>query len=352
MLNFAAQVNSINDFVGWNQRNDLVLSPDYQRRQVWSPVAKSFLIDSILKGFPLPQFFIREKILVREMRTMHEVVDGQQRIHAILDFVDGRFTVKAIHNEEYCNKTFLELPEDAQQKFLEFPLCVNVIRSSNDRDIIEVFSRVNTYSVRLNNQELLNALFLGAFRNRIMELSGSYFEYWKRNAIFTTQGMSRMKEVELTAEIAATILRGRLLDGKKGLRDVYRDYDAAFEEYDELATRFKNISEELEVLAQDEFPNMELRRPPLFYSLFMAVYDITYGLGSPLDGRSIDLNSTIDASAAHDVLFELDAALQKDEVYTTKYDEFVRACSSSTDKIPQRTIRHRIMTELLKQCLR
>ena len=352
MLEFLAQVYRINDLVGWNQRKELVLSPDFQRRQVWSPVAKSFLIDSILKGFPLPQFFMREKVLVREMRTTREVVDGQQRIRAILDFVDNRFTVKEVHNKEYCGKPFLELPDDVQQKFLSFPLCINVIQSSEDRDILEVFSRVNAYSVPLNNQELLNAKFLGAFRNRITELSGLYLEYWKRNAIFTTQGFSRMKEVELTAEIAATILRGELLDGKKGLQDVYRTYDMAFDQYDELATRFGNITEELEILAQDEFPDMELRRPPLLYSVFMAIYDLTYGLGSSLDARSIDLNSIINASAAHNVLLELDAALQKDESYATKYDEFVKACTSSTDKISQRTIRHRILVELLSPCLR
>ena len=352
MLNFSVKPCSINDLISWNQRKELVLSPDFQRRQVWSPMARSFLIDSILRGFPLPQFFVRERVLVREMRTIREVVDGQQRMRAILDFVDNRFTVKEVHNKEYCGKPFLELTDDIQQAFLSFPLCINVIQSSELRDILEVFSRVNAYSVPLNSQEQLNAKFLGAFRNRITELSGLYLEYWKRNAIFTTQGFSRMKEVELTAEIAATILRGELLDGKKGLEGIYRDYDTTFDQYDRLATRFGSITAEIEILAQDEFPDMELRRPPLFYSVFMAIYELTYHLGSPLDDQLIDLNSMIDASAAHNVLLELDAALQKDEPYATKYDEFVEACSSSTDKILQRTTRHQILVELLKQCLR
>jgi len=73
MLKFQAQVYRINDVAGWHDRRELRLAPEFQRRKVWSPRGKSFLIDSIVRGMPLPQFFIREIVLLREKRTVREV---------------------------------------------------------------------------------------------------------------------------------------------------------------------------------------------------------------------------------------------------------------------------------------
>ena len=72
MEKFQPQIYRINDILSWSERKELVLSPKFQRRTVWSPRGKSYLIDSILKGFPIPPFFIREKILVRERKTVRE----------------------------------------------------------------------------------------------------------------------------------------------------------------------------------------------------------------------------------------------------------------------------------------
>lgn len=52
---FISQVYRINDVLGWAERNELVLSPSFQRRRVWSRQGKSYLIDSIVRGMPIPQ---------------------------------------------------------------------------------------------------------------------------------------------------------------------------------------------------------------------------------------------------------------------------------------------------------
>jgi hypothetical protein len=76
--------------------------PGFQRRN-WTLKGKSLLIDSILRGMPLPQFFIRETVLPKEKRTVREVVDGQQRLSAVLSFIEGGFTVLPIHNREFAS---------------------------------------------------------------------------------------------------------------------------------------------------------------------------------------------------------------------------------------------------------
>ncbi|MCH8309768.1 MAG: DUF262 domain-containing protein, partial [Chloroflexi bacterium] len=158
---FHAQVYRINDLVGWADRNELVLSPSFQRRQIWTRQGKSYLIDSIVRGMPIPQFFIREIVHTRERRTVREVVDGQQRISTILDFVAGKFSILRSHNPELSGMRYAELPEHIQRTILSFPLSVNILTTGDDAEVPEIFSRINSYSVTLTRPENLKATYTG-----------------------------------------------------------------------------------------------------------------------------------------------------------------------------------------------
>jgi hypothetical protein len=59
---FDSRVYSINDFIEWDRQNSLELNPAFQRRSVWSATAKSYLMDTIIRGKPIPKFFIRQKL--------------------------------------------------------------------------------------------------------------------------------------------------------------------------------------------------------------------------------------------------------------------------------------------------
>ena len=61
MKRYDSRVYSINDFLNWNNHNQLELNPIFQRRSVWNESAKSYLIDTILRGKPIPKVFIRQK---------------------------------------------------------------------------------------------------------------------------------------------------------------------------------------------------------------------------------------------------------------------------------------------------
>ena len=70
MKNFDSRTYSINDFIEWDDRGQLEISPKFQRRSVWSPQAKSYLIDTILKDKPLPKilglhFFLGDGFFAR-----------------------------------------------------------------------------------------------------------------------------------------------------------------------------------------------------------------------------------------------------------------------------------------------
>lgn len=76
----------INDFNNWHHRNELVLQPKFQRRRVWSDNARSSLIDTILRKLPIPKLYMREQIDIAGHRTLREIVDGQQRLAAVIDY--------------------------------------------------------------------------------------------------------------------------------------------------------------------------------------------------------------------------------------------------------------------------
>ena len=154
MKNFDSRTYSINDFIEWEERKQLEISPKFQRRSVWSPQAKSYLIDTILKDKPLPKIFIRATTDPKTRRTVREIVDGQQRMRTILSFVKDGFRISKIHNEEFGGMTYSELPEDVQTEFLKYELSVDLLLDLPDRDILDIFARLNTYSVSLNKQEL------------------------------------------------------------------------------------------------------------------------------------------------------------------------------------------------------
>ena len=100
MKNFDSRTYSINDFLEWHDKGQLVLSPKFQRRSVWTDNAKSYLIDTIVRGKPIPKVFIRQSINVSSRQSIREIVDGQQRLRTIISFLNDGFVINKRHNQE------------------------------------------------------------------------------------------------------------------------------------------------------------------------------------------------------------------------------------------------------------
>src|SRR5438132_3719561 len=71
-------------------QGQLQLAPPFQRNAVWPPAAKAYLIDTILHDQPVPLFFLQRTASAQSGRIAYTVIDGQQRLRAIFDFIDGR----------------------------------------------------------------------------------------------------------------------------------------------------------------------------------------------------------------------------------------------------------------------
>src|SRR5947209_8494775 len=111
---------SVRDFEEWHEKDELVLAPKFQRREVWSPKARSYLVDTIIRGKPIPKIYMRQDTNPKTRRTTREIVDGQQRLRTILTYINDGFKISRTHNEDYGGKFFSQLDTATQKDILRY----------------------------------------------------------------------------------------------------------------------------------------------------------------------------------------------------------------------------------------
>jgi hypothetical protein len=330
MKSFDSRTYSINDFVEWERQKQLELNPAFQRRPVWSEKAKSFLMDTIIRGKPIPKFFIRQKINVTTRTSVREVVDGQQRLRTILSFVKDGFVISRSQNPEHGGKRFSQLDEDTQSHVLAYEIAVDLLINLPDKEVLDIFSRLNSYAIILNEQEKLNAEYFGPFKILADSIGRNYTEFWTANSILTPKQILRMAEVSLVADLLIAMIEG--LRAKKRIRVLYKQYEAKFEHDTELLT--ENFDRVMTVIS-NLFPNglkgSEFSRPYLFYSLFTAVYHCVCGLKG-LDVPRPDLSSPLHIEIARNGLERVEElfAHQGDPDLTPDQRKFLTDSSRAT----------------------
>ncbi|WP_438859951.1 DUF262 domain-containing protein [Achromobacter spanius] len=156
-------------------------SPTYQRRLRWTTKKRSLLIESFLLNIPVPPIFLFEHDY-----NEYEVIDGRQRLETIRDFLANNFALTGLEYwPELDRKRFNDLPTVLQRGLLRRGLPAVVLlaetrdSTEDDLDVRRVlFDRLNTGGIRLNPQELRNALYPGSLNALLIRLA--------RSAPFTT----------------------------------------------------------------------------------------------------------------------------------------------------------------------
>ena len=328
MRTFKPRAFSISDLYDWYNQSppQLVLNPKFQRRAVWTPQSKSYLINTILLGLPLPIFFLRQNTDPQSKKTIREVVDGQQRLRAIFDFIDNGFQLRKAQNEKYGGCYFSELPPDVQSDFLSYELTVNVLVDLDDKDVLDIFARLNSYGVKLNKQELINAKYFGYFKQTVYSLGFDFTKYWELNKLFSSANIMRMKEAELVSELLVVMLDG--IQDAKIIDRYYAKYDETFEERAEVCSRFEKTMDFIANLYDGNFSRTCYSSSPLFYSLFTAIYHLNYGVKNfPYPRRPI---TNADIAKLRSALAEIENTLNKQSGITAAEQRFIISCKKST----------------------
>jgi hypothetical protein len=338
-VRYRPRVFSINDLSDWFQKGELRLNPDFQRRPVWSSQARSYLIDTILCGFPIPAVQIRQVIDVNAQKTVREVVDGQQRLRAIFDFLAGDIRILPSQSEEFGGLRYEDLTDEKKDDLLDYEVPVAMLSGATDRDVLSVFARLNSYTIVLNAQEKLNAKYFGEFKQTVYALASEHGEFWRRRGILSKRAILRMADAQITSDLLVAMIHG-LTDKRTRVEATYADLDDRFPRRRELVSRFRDIISLLDRLAGDEIAETDFRRPPLFYSLFCVFYDGAFGL--PNSGHApsgIDRPRRKPMIAA---MMKLDDELAVEEP-DRPYIRFREASLRQTDNIRPRQIRHEVL---------
>ncbi len=326
---------TVAEYCGQMKEAKIVVNRDYQRsNKVWPPAARSYLIDTILLGYPMPKFSLYQKTDLRTRETLKEIVDGQQRSQAIYDFFCGSLRISG--RSRFSGKRYSQLDEVDQQNFLDYQLVTDVFVGATEEDIREIFRRINSYNVPLNPQEKRHAVYQGTLKWFIVEMSRRYAESLKRIGVFGESQLSRMADSALFAEILLAILSGVTSASEKQLDDLYKLHEGVFPEETAVEQRFDNAISR--ILAWQPLHRGPLMKPYMFYSLVLATthtldpvakLDSVYARegGTGLDDEVGLLNLSV-----------LAEAIDNPSAYP-QFKEFVDAGSKGTNRLSQRQIR-------------
>ncbi len=329
----------IADFIEWHENKTLNLNPDFQRGEVWTPPARIMLIDTILRNLPVPKIFIRTKIDKTKRISIKEIVDGQQRLRAILDFANDKITLSR-QTIEFSGLRFTTLPEELQDKFLSYPLAVDQLINASDAVVLDIFARLNSYNVKLNAPELRHAAYQGDFKTAAHNKALGYFDFWSSIRIFTNREMVRMEHDALVAEMMVFMLQG-VSDGGAGKIDkAYKTYDPDGKfDRESIEKNFDSIMKFVSDELATRIGVSAIFKPPHLLMLFAAVAHSMVGIpkGS-LDILPDRKPVSADINLAADRLWELGAIISSSEEPETHKD-FWRASRATTQRVASRKLR-------------
>ena len=283
-------IYKVSDFISWQKAGNLILVPEFQRRAVWKTGAKSYLIDTIVRGFPIPIIFLRDRRTdPNKLEPMREVIDGQQRLRTVFSYVDpvclkdfknerDFFTVKKTHNKDIAGKSFGELDDDLKRAILDYEFSVHVMSSNiDDREIIQIFRRMNSTNYVLTNQEHRNALYFGEFKTCAYQLAAAQLNRWRQWKTFTEDSISRMEEVELTSELIVMMIDGKISGKTKAkLDNAYDKYDETFPNREEVEARYHTVMDTIDNSFRPSIPDFVFFKKTLIYTFFSFIYYIQY----------------------------------------------------------------------------
>jgi hypothetical protein len=177
----------VKDLVDLFQNGMLKINSEYQRGAVWTITQKKKLVDSLLRGYPLPVIYLHhiKKTVAGMQREDLEIIDGQQRINALYEFAEGAYPLldpieddaqarfPLFLKDQPCpwgRKDFHSLPDELREQFLQTELPVAMITSDESNEVRDLFVRLQG-GMPLNPQEKRD-VHPGNFTDFVLQTGG------------------------------------------------------------------------------------------------------------------------------------------------------------------------------------
>ncbi len=324
-----------------------MVNKEYQRGGgLWPSSAKSYFIDTILKEFPFPKVYFHEKIDRQTKRPHREIVDGQQRISTIVEFINGEFPLSS-NARGFEGMKFDQLTEEQQNSFYSYTVSVDVIRNADRPEILQMFRRMNAFTLPLNAAEKRHSEFFGEFKdwvNTVLDRFGIILINWN---VLTSRQVVRMADAEFVSDLALAFEDGIVSTSPAKLRDLYKKYDQVFLVRSELSNHVNAV---LDVVLNDlsDVQKTHITKSHIFHSLLCALAHNQFGLKGAEEalGLSPINRYYTDQDRALTSLGRLAAAHEEKD--TSEFGEYVKAASEGGNRAAQRIVRIKWLCRALR----
>jgi hypothetical protein len=304
---------SIQSLYTWYADKKLWVNRRYQRKLVWTLEEKQKLVESVLSGYPIPAILLAERD-----GEGYEVIDGVQRLHTFMSFIEMLFAT--VDGQMFDVEQFPSAHTRSQEgefeviesepllsardvgTYLDYSVAISIMRGATDAEIDEVFSRINTYGHRLSDQERRQAGVQNNFSSLVRELSsairgdvsqdiltlGSMPEisidlpmskhgyrvsagevFWVRHGILRSTDLRDAMDEQCVADITASVVGGSIIArSKDALDQVYTEGSSAAKRIDDaltgygaekFASELKYLIGEIEAICEESGPSTKLR---------------------------------------------------------------------------------------------
>lgn len=222
-LRYESSPRTVQDVIHLYEKGRLNLSPGFQRDSVWTDSDRQKLIESILRGYPLPSvFFYRRET---DGQIFFDVIDGKQRIETILMFTGrirgNRFATKTIQLPGADEKDWVDwdkLKRRRQQHRIEGYTLLTIQVDGELSEVIDLFVKINSTGKALSAAEKRKAKFYDdPFLKEAARLARRFEGYFKSQHVLSAGQILRMKDVELMCELMLSISKGDVINKKAAL---------------------------------------------------------------------------------------------------------------------------------------
>ncbi|WP_426122131.1 GmrSD restriction endonuclease domain-containing protein [Pseudomonas sp. PSPC2-3] len=262
------------------QSRRFIVNRRYQRKLVWTSDEKVKFIDSIISGYPVPIILLAER--TGPTGNLYEIIDGMQRLNAIMGFLENEFSVDGAYfdlasmatTKQLVDNHIIEqklplMPRDLCVQVASYTLPLSIYEFSNPEEVDEVFRRINSGGRKLSRQELRIAGSTGHFANAVrvvaskvrgdvsssdelplnemakISITNKALTYginvdsifWIGQGVFTREQVRESRDEEIIADLLAYML----LDPKPSSRTEFLDDFFGFRDGDNSVQRFNQV---------------------------------------------------------------------------------------------------------------
>ncbi|MDO9569583.1 MAG: DUF262 domain-containing protein [Hydrogenophaga sp.] len=262
----------------------LIVNRKYQRKLVWTLAEKQYLIDSLIKDYPIPLILLADAS--EGGLTYYEIMDGMQRLNAIFSFIDNAY---ALDDRYFDIKEFSRakqaadagafvpastelselLPPSVCADILDYQLAVTIFPIETEDQVTDVFGRINSGGRQLSAQEKRQAGMVDDFSMLVRELASEIRGdssmsrlplsgmteisidstrtdmgyalkaediFWCKQGVLWTKQLRDSEDEEMIVDICASIALGDPIAKSKDFFD--KIYDENTTEYENLRREF------------------------------------------------------------------------------------------------------------------